>query len=125
MRRLRKTEQPCRLMRETSRSPHDLIHPVFVEEGLDAPLPISLMPGISRIPEKNLDAEIKAIKADGIKAVILFGVSHSKDAAGSDAMKPEGLLARMIKRAKDAVPEMLILSDTCFCEYTDHGHCGV
>jgi len=125
LRRLRKTETLRQLMRETSVSTSDLIYPIFVEEGIDAPQPISSMPGVSRIPEKNLAAEIKAIQADGIKAVMMFGVSHKKDATGSDSWKSDGLLSRMIKRAKDAAPELMIISDTCFCEYTDHGHCGV
>jgi porphobilinogen synthase len=125
MRRLRKTEALRNLMRETSVTPNDLIYPIFVEEDIDAPLPISSMPGVARIPEKHLATEIKAMKADGIKAVMMFGVSHKKDASGSDSMKREGLLSRMIKRAKDAAPELVIISDTCFCEYTDHGHCGV
>jgi len=125
MRRLRKTPQLRDMLTETHLTANDLIYPIFVEEDIDAPIPISLMPGISRIPEKKLGAEIKAIQADGVKAVILFGVSHNKDATGSDSLKAEGLLARMIKRAKDAAPEMIVISDTCFCEYTDHGHCGV
>jgi porphobilinogen synthase len=83
------------------------------------------MPGISRIPEKNLAAEIKAIQSEGINAVMLFGVSHKKDAAGSDSLKSDGLIARMVKRAKDAAPELAVIADICFCEYTDHGHCGV
>ncbi len=125
LRRLRKTESLRQLMRETRVSLNDLIYPVFVEEDIDAPQPIASMPGISRIPEKKLGEEIKAIQAEGIKAVMLFGVSHKKDATGSDAIHENGLLARMIKRAKDAAPEVVVISDTCFCEYTDHGHCGV
>ncbi len=125
LRRLRKTETLRQMMCENTVSASDLIYPVFVEEGIDAPQPITTMPGISRIPEKKLAEEIRTIRADGIKAVMMFGVSHYKDAAGGDSMKADGLLARMIKRAKDAAPDMAIISDTCFCEYTDHGHCGV
>ena len=125
LRRLRKTPVLRDLVRENSVTMNDLILPIFVEEGIDAPLPISSMPGVDRIPEKHLGAEIKAIAADGVKAVMLFGVSHHKDATGSDSWKVDGLLSRMIKRAKDAAPEMLVIADTCFCEYTDHGHCGV
>lgn len=125
LRRLRKTETLRQLMRETHVSLNDLIYPVFVEEGIDAAQPISSMPGIARVPEKHLAAEIKAIWAEGIKAVMLFGVSHHKDAVGGDSLKSDGLLARMIKIAKAAAPDMLVISDTCFCEYTDHGHCGV
>ena len=83
------------------------------------------MPGIFRIPEHKLDAAMKEIAAAGIKAVMTFGVSHHKDDIGSDAWNRDGLLARMIKRAKDAAPELMVISDTCFCEYTSHGHCGV
>lgn len=112
-------------MRETSISVNDLIFPLFVEEGIDAPQPIPTMPGILRIPEKHLAVEMKTLQTEGIKAVILFGVSHKKDAIGSDAFNEAGLLARMIKVAKEATPNILVISDTCFCEYTDHGHCGV
>ncbi len=125
MRRLRKTEVLRQLVRETSVSPDDLIYPLFVEEEIESAQPVASMPGINRIPEKKLAAEIKAIASEGIKAVMLFGVSHTKDATGSDACSKEGLLARMIKRAKDAAPELLVTADICFCEYTDHGHCGV
>ena len=125
MRRLRKTEALRGLVRETSLTPNDLIYPIFVEEEIDAHAPISSMPGVMRIPEKKLAEDIKAMYADGIKAVMMFGVSHHKDASGSDSWKKDGLVARMIKRAKDAAPDMVVISDTCFCEYTDHGHCGV
>lgn len=125
MRRLRQTESLRSLVRETTLSMNDLIYPIFVEEEIDAAQPIGSMPGVERIPEKKLADEIKAIYADGVKSVMLFGVSHHKDAVGSEAMKDGGLLSRMIKRTKDAAPEMVVISDTCFCEYTDHGHCGV
>lgn len=125
MRRLRKTEALRSLVRETSVSPNDLIYPIFIEEEIDTHAPISSMPGVMRIPEKKLAEDIKSMYADGIKAVMMFGVSHHKDASGSDSWKKEGLLARMIKRAKDAAPDMVVISDACFCEYTDHGHCGV
>ncbi len=125
MRRLRRHAAIRDLVRETTVTPDDLIYPIFVEEGIESPAPVNSMPGVVRIPEKNLTQEIKAIQSDGIKAVMLFGVSHAKDAIGGDALKSEGLLSRMTKRAKDAAPELVIISDICFCEYTDHGHCGV
>ncbi len=125
MRRLRKTEALRDLVRENAVTPNDFIYPIFVEEGVDDHAPISSMPGVMRIPEKKLGDDIKAMYADGIKSVMLFGVSHHKDSTGSDSWKKDGLLSRMIKRTKDAVPEMMVISDTCFCEYTDHGHCGV
>ena len=73
----------------------------------------------------ELDRVAKEIAAAGIKAVMMFGVSRRKDDTGSDSWNPDGLLARMTKRIKDAAPELLAISDTCFCEYTSHGHCGL
>ena len=96
-----------------------------MEEGLDDPAPVDSMPGIFRIPERKLAATVKEIAAAGIRALMLFGVSHHKDADGSDSWNPNGLMARMIRRAKDAAPGLVVISDTCFCEYTSHGHCGV
>lgn len=125
MRRMRKTEALRSLVRETRLSLQDLIYPIFVEEGADVARPINSMPGINRIPEKDLAKEIKAMYVEGVRAVLLFGVSHHKNSDGSDSWKKEGLLSRMIKCAKDAEPNMLVISDNCFCDYTDHGHCGV
>jgi porphobilinogen synthase len=125
LRRLRKSENLRRLVHESSVTLNDLIYPVFIEEEIDKPLPIATMPDVNRIPEKMLAEEMKAIASEGIRAVMLFGVSHKKNAIGSDALNKNGLIARMIKRAKDAAPDLVVISDTCFCEYTDHGHCGV
>lgn len=124
-RRLRKTETLRGLLCETSVSMNDLIYPVFIEEGIDAPQPVASMPGVSRIPEKHLAKEMKALYAEGVRAVMLFGVSHHKDSTGSDSWKKDGLLSRIVATSKNAAPEMLVIADTCFCEYTDHGHCGV
>jgi len=125
LRRLRQTESLRALVRETSVTMDDLIYPIFVDEGIDTPAPVSSMPGVFRIPERDLASEIKSIYADGVKAVMLFGISHHKDATGSDTWKKDGLLARMIKTTKDAAPDLVTIADACFCEYTDHGHCGV
>ena len=124
-RRLRTSEALRTLVRETAVSPNDLIYPIFVEEGIDAPQSVYSMPGVARIPEMHLANEIKAIHADGVKAIMMFGVSHHKDATGSDSWRPDGLLARMIKCAKNAAPDLVVMADICFCEYTDHGHCGI
>src|ERR1700727_390447 len=123
--RLRSSQVMRDLLQEHTVSVNDLIYPIFVEEDLDDFAPVESMPGIFRIPERKLDAAVKEIAAAGIKAVMTFGVSHRKDDTGSDAWNRDGLLARMTKRAKDAAPELLVISDTCFCEYTSHGHCGV
>ncbi len=125
LRRLRKTEALRTLTREQRLSIDDLIYPIFVEENIQAPIPVETMPGVFRIPERNLDDEVRAIASDGVKAIMMFGVSHKKDPTGSDSLSQSGLMARMIRCAKKAAPEMIVISDNCFCEYTDHGHCGV
>jgi porphobilinogen synthase len=125
LRRLRTSPTMRDLFQEQRLSINDLIYPIFVEEDLDDFAPVESMPGIWRIPERKLDAAIKEIASVGVKAVMTFGVSHHKDDTGSDAMKRDGLMARMVKRAKDAAPDLVVISDTCFCEYTSHGHCGV
>lgn len=125
LRRLRRTEALRSLVRETHVTAHDLILPIFIEEGIDTPVPIGSMPGVSRIPERHLAREIEAIARDGVHAVMLFGISHAKDATGADTLRPDGLLARMARTVKDAAPELVVMTDNCFCEYTDHGHCGV
>ena len=124
-RRLRRTAPLRALVRETRLHADDLMLPIFVEEGVDEPVPIASMPGVSRIPEKRLPREIEAIARDGVRAVVLFGVSHTKDEIGADTMDPKGLMARMTRAAKDAAPELVVVTDNCFDEYTTHGHCGV
>jgi porphobilinogen synthase len=118
LRRLRTSPTMRDLFQEQRLSINDLIYPIFVEEDLDDFAPVESMPGIWRIPERKLDAAIKEIASVGVKAVMTFGVSHHKDATGSDAMKRDGLMVRMVKRAKDAAPDLVVMSDTCFCEYT-------
>ncbi|ABD85746.1 porphobilinogen synthase [Rhodopseudomonas palustris] len=123
-RRLRRSEALRQLVRETRVCAHDLIYPIFVEEQIDDAVPIATMPGVLRIPERKLAAEIERIARDGVKAVLLFGISHHKDAIGSDSWNPDGLMARMVRIAKAAAPELVVITDNCFCEYTLHGHCG-
>ncbi len=125
LRRLRANPTIRDMLRETKVSLDDLIYPIFVEEELDDFAPVESMPGVHRIPERKLGAAIKEISRAGIRAVMTFGVSHHKDDSGSDSWNENGLLARMTRRAKDAAPDLLVISDTCFCEYTSHGHCGV
>ena len=125
LRRLRRTAPLRALLRESRVAPEDLILPIFVEEGVDEPIPVDSMPGVSRIPERLLAREIEAIARDGVRAVMLFGISHNKDGAGLDTIDPKGLMARMTRTAKDATPELVVITDNCFCEYTTHGHCGV
>ena len=125
LRRLRRNESLRGLFQETEFSLNDLVLPIFVEEGIDDFVPITSMPGVMRIPEKKLASEIERYARAGIKSVMTFGVSHHLDATGSDTWNEQGLVARMVRICKDTAPEMLVMSDTCFCEYTSHGHCGV
>ena len=124
-RRLRRTPVLRHLIKENQLSVNDLILPVFVEENITEPVEIASMPGVVRYPEANLPALVQRVWSKGIKSIILFGVSHNKDAVGSDTWNPDGLMARCIRAAKQAQPEMVVISDNCFCEYTVHGHCGV
>ena len=125
MRRLRRSDAMRALMRETRITPDDFIYPIFVEEQATERQPIGSMPGIFRETEDTLKLAVKDTAKHNVKAVILFGISHNKDHSGSDSMHANGLLARMISEAKNASPETLVIADACFCEYTDHGHCGV
>src|SRR5690606_28671131 len=124
-RRLRQSSSLRQLVRENQVTVSDLILPIFVEEGISQPVAIASMPGGFRYPETQLSEVVKRGWNKGIKAIILFGVSTHKDDCGSDTWSDNGLLARMIRTAKAAAPEMLVISDNCFCEYTTHGHCGV
>jgi len=124
-RRLRRTQVLRDLTRQTHLSADDFILPLFIEEQIETPVAIDSMPGVCRIPENALAQRVKEVWENGVKAIILFGVSHNKDSCGSDSWDENGLLARCIKIAKQAEPQMLVISDNCFCEYTDHGHCGV
>lgn len=124
MRRLRNSEAIRNMVQENSVQISDLIYPMFVEENISEPVAIPSMPGVSRETEKTLIEKMKEVQDLGIPSVMLFGVSHHKDHDGSDSMSPNGLLARMISTAKQAAPNVAITADLCFCEYTDHGHCG-
>lgn len=124
MRRLRQNSALRRMVRENQIEVTDLIYPLFVEEDIDKPVPIDSMPGVVRETEKTLENKMKEVADLGIPSVMMFGVSHHKDHSGSDSMDPNGLMARMISTAKKAAPDVAITADLCFCEYTDHGHCG-
>ncbi|OZY85109.1 delta-aminolevulinic acid dehydratase [Cellvibrio mixtus] len=124
-RRLRRTTALRELVRETHLHMSDFILPIFIEEGISAPVTIKSMPGVFRYPESQLAELVSRAWSKGVRAIILFGVSTHKDHEGADTWCEHGLLARMIRIAKTAQPDMLVISDNCFCEYTDHGHCGV
>jgi porphobilinogen synthase len=113
------------MVRETSLTPADFIYPLFVRTGHDIRNPIGSMPGQYQLSVDQLEREAEEIAHLGIPAVILFGIPAAKDACGSDNYNPDGIVPRAIRAIKAAVPELVILSDMCFCEYTSHGHCGI
>ncbi len=124
-RRLRKNENIRRLVRETKLSVDDLIYPLFIEDGKDIKIEISSMPGIYRYSLDKIDEELKEIVDLNIPAVLLFGIPSYKDEVGSDTWNEEGIIQKSIKYIKDKYPHLYIITDVCFCEYTEHGHCGV
>lgn len=124
MRRLRRTKGMRDLLQEHHITKQDLVYPIFVEEHIQDRQAINSLPGIFRETEESLSAAVKDAAEAGIQSIILFGVSHNKDDEGTDSLNHNGLLARMIRTAREAAPEMVIIADACFCEYTDHGHCG-
>ncbi len=124
-RRLRRTPTLRRLVRETSLSPDNFIYPIFVSEVVDKATPIASMPGIFNFPIPEAVTEAKRAFELGIPAVILFGTPTKKDASGSSSLKNDGIIQRAIREIKAGVPDLLVVTDVCLCEYTDHGHCGV
>ncbi len=124
-RRLRQNSALRRIVQETVFSPRDLIYPLFIKEGQDIQQPIASMPGQNQFSIDKLASEVREIVDLGIPAVILFGIPAEKDAHGSANYNPDGVVPRAIKEIKNIAPELLVVSDMCFCEYTSHGHCGV
>jgi porphobilinogen synthase len=125
LRRLRQHPAVRRLVRETELSPADLILPLFVRPGKNVREEIASMPGNYQLSPDLLAEEIVQVGKLGIGGVILFGIPAEKDATGSDAMSDEGIIAQALRAAKQAAPDVLLITDVCCCEYTDHGHCGV
>ena len=124
-RRLRRTTAIRELVREHRIASSDLILPLFVCAGADIQRPISSMPGQYNWSIDRLVKEVAELGKLGIHAVMLFGIPDVKDDCGSDNFHPDGIVPRAIRAIKDAHPEMIVISDMCFCEYTDHGHCGL
>lgn len=125
LRRLRAHPGVRNLIRNVILTPNDLIYPLFIKEGLKEKTPISAMPGCYQHNLDSLKTEIKEIQSLGLPAVLLFGIPLHKDAKGSEALSDKGIIQQAIKLIKDIAPELLVISDLCFCEYTDHGHCGI
>jgi len=125
MRRLRQSPAIRRMIRETTLSPDDLILPLFVRHGHDQHEAIASMPGVYHLSIDRLAAEAREIDGLGIPGVILFGLPASKDAIGSENFAPDGIVQQAIRAIKDATPDLVVMTDVCLCEYTDHGHCGI
>lgn len=123
-RRLRRNDTLRRMVRETRLSPDNLIHPLFVCPGRDVVRPIPSMPGVAQMSPDQAAAEARAIRETGVPAVILFGIPERKDAIGSEAWNDHGEVQRAIGEIKERVPGLVVITDVCMCEYTDHGHCG-
>lgn len=124
-RRLRKTAGMRAMVRETQLDVQDFIYPIFVIEGEDIKQEVPSMPGVYQHSMDRLGAELDEAVALGIPSVIFFGVVTEKDAVGSGAYHDHGIIQEAIRLTKERYPDLMVIADTCLCEYTDHGHCGV
>ncbi|MEN6372570.1 MAG: porphobilinogen synthase [Armatimonadota bacterium] len=124
-RRLRRTESIRRMVRETKITPDDLIYPLFVTHGLDVKMEIPSMPDVYHFSVDTICREINEVAELGIPAVLLFGIPAHKDEVGSEAYASDGIVQRAVREIKKCIPEMVVITDVCMCEYTSHGHCGI
>jgi porphobilinogen synthase len=124
-RRLRRTETIRTLVRETKLTPDCFILPLFVCEGRGVKREVSSMPGVCQLSVDEAVKEAAAAKADGVPGVLLFGLPDSKDATGSKASDPDAPVQNAVRALKREVPELMVITDVCLCEYTSHGHCGI
>jgi porphobilinogen synthase len=124
-RRLRKNEMIRSMVRETHLSVKDFIYPLFVEEGENVKKEIATMPGVFRYSLDQLDVELKEIVELGIPSIMLFGIPKHKDESGSESWNDEAIVQTAIRYIKENYPQLYVIADVCFCEYTSHGHCGV
>src|SRR3990172_6597071 len=124
-RRMRRTEALRSLVRETVLAPDDLVWPLFAVPGERVRNAVKSMPGVFQLSVDELVAEAQTGFEAGVRSVILFGVPEKKDALGSGAYDEDGIIPRAIRTLKQRVPGLVVMTDVCMCEYTDHGHCGV
>ncbi|REJ94877.1 MAG: porphobilinogen synthase, partial [Planctomycetota bacterium] len=125
LRRLRAQPRLRDLVRETVLRPDDLILPLFVRCGENQRVPIGSMPGHFQLSVDHLAEEVREIDSLGIPAIILFGIPEEKDAEGRIASSDDGIVQQAVRAISEAAPDLLVITDLCFCEFTDHGHCGV
>ena len=124
-RRLRHTPALRRMVQETTLSPSNFIYPLFIQHGENQHIPISSMPGQFRLSVDQLAAEAAELKSLGVPAVVLFGLPAHKDPVGLENFADDGIVQQAIRALKAANPELVVITDVCLCEYTDHGHCGL
>ena len=124
-RRLRSTDTMRRMVQETRLDVHQLIYPLFVSEKVSDRSEITSMPGVAQLSLNALQAEVKSIVQLGIPAVLLFGIPEQKDEQASQAHAENGIVQRAIRVIKKAVPDLIVVTDVCLCEYMSHGHCGL
>ncbi len=124
-RRLRKNENFRRMIRETKLSVDNFVYPLFATFGKDVKKPISSMPGNFQMSVDHLVIEVQKAKDLGIPAVLLFGIPEKKDEVASGAFMKDGIVQQAVRRIKDKVPDVIVITDVCLCEYTSHGHCGM
>jgi porphobilinogen synthase len=125
MRRLRRTETMRALVRETRLSPDVFVLPLFVCEGQGVRREVASMPGVFNLSVDEAVKEVAAARGDGVKSVILFGLPDHKDDIGSMAYDPEAPVQSAVRAIKSETPDVVVMTDVCLCEYTDHGHCGI
>jgi len=124
-RRLRRTDNLRRMVQETRLAATDLIAPLFVVPGRGIRKPIGSMPGVNQTSIDELIADCQRLYGLGVPAVILFGIPAHKDAVGSEAYAEHGIVQEAVRALKKALPDLVVITDVCLCEYTDHGHCGI
>jgi len=124
-RRLRKSEAIRRLVRETILSINDFVYPLFIEEGTNIETEIASMPGIKRFSLDKIAKELDEVVALKIPAVLLFGIPSAKDDEGTETWNENGIIQKAIRFIKQNYPDLYVITDVCFCEYTSHGHCGI
>lgn len=124
-RRLRRTEPMRTMVRETILRPADLVYPLFITEGDNVRREVSSMPGVAQLSIDRLIEEVGTIAELGIPAVLLFGIPDEKDAVGTGAYAPDGIVQRATRELKARYSDLVVITDVCLCEYTNHGHCGL
>ena len=125
LRRLRRTAALRDWVAETEVTPRRLVYPLFVRPGRGGPEPVPSMPGVYRYTLRDLPALARALDEEGVRSVLLFGIARTKDAEGSEAWAPDGLIPEAVRALKRTAPEIVVVTDVCLCAYTSHGHCGV